>query len=446
MIVKNVTNKYSIWMLALLTIGCTFLGSCTKDTCTETTTYTRMDPVYMNFDEFRSSVAFEAAKTLENTGKIYLYGNYFFVNELKKGVHVFDVSDLSNPQNIGFIKILGNVDIAIRDNILLADSFMDIVAIDISDPQNPQELKRLEDVYETNWGNGIVSNEVEGIVVDWTEEEVTEESDCTAGRNGGVFWNNVDFLSAESSFGGGFDQASSAPTGTTNAPPGTGTAGSFARFAIVDDYLYAIDFWKMYLFDIATPSNPIDMNATADIGWDIETLFPHNNHLFIGSQSGMFIYSLENPASPSFVSEFQHANSCDPVVVEGDYAYVTLRNGNECGGFTNQMEIIDISNLSNPVLNNTIEMFNPHGLGIDDGTLFLCDGAEGLKIFDVNLPDNSNGDVTVDLLKTHSNINAYDVIPLDDILFMVASEGFYIYDYQDTDNISLLSSIQVQNQ
>ena len=37
--------------------------------------------------------------------------------------------------------------------------------------------------------------------------------------------------------------------------------------------------------------------------------------------------------------------SCDPVVVQGDYAFVTLRGGTECQGFSNQLDIIDISTL-----------------------------------------------------------------------------------------------------
>ena len=39
----------------------------------------------------------------------------------------------------------------------------------------------------------------------------------------------------------------------------------------------------------------------------------------------MFIYDNTNPQAPYFLSRFQHAEACDPVFVEGDYAYVTLR-------------------------------------------------------------------------------------------------------------------------
>jgi len=84
-------------------------------------TYTANSPVYMSYDALRSSVKMSAARDLNTPGKIYFKDQYIFINERMKGVHVYDVSDPANPQNKGFIEIPGNVDIAIKDNILYAD-------------------------------------------------------------------------------------------------------------------------------------------------------------------------------------------------------------------------------------------------------------------------------------------------------------------------------------
>ncbi len=61
-------------------------------------------------------------KSLTNPGKIYTYGSTLFINELNAGIHVINNSNPQNPVPLKFIKILGNVDIAVKDNILYADN------------------------------------------------------------------------------------------------------------------------------------------------------------------------------------------------------------------------------------------------------------------------------------------------------------------------------------
>jgi len=390
-----------------------------------------MNPVYMDYETFRSSVGNESIRSVENPGKIYLYKDYFFMNEIRKGVHVYDISDPANPTKVSFIKILGNVDIAIKDDVLIADSFMDLVTIDISDPLNAKEISRTNEAFQPNWQNGILTNTAEKtVVVDWVGQEITEETECNAEWFGGTFFNTGGFLND-------FDQtAESAPTGATGAAPGgSGQGGSFARFTIVGNHLYTIDNRNLYAYNITFPSNPVSEGEGVHIGWNIETIYPYKDHLFIGSQSGMFVYDISNPSTPTYTSDIQHFRACDPVVVEGDYAYVTLRNGSECQGFNNQLDVINISNVSDPILEKSYDMTNPHGLGIDDGVLFICDGSDGLKIYDAEDP------LDLKMVRQYNDIIAIDVIPADKILFMVSTEGFKIYDYSSVSKIRLLSSI-----
>ena len=139
------------------------------------------------------------------------------------------------------------------------------------------------------------------------------------------------------------------------------------------------------------------------------------------------------------ISTYQHVRSCDPVVVDDRYAYVTLRSGTECQGFTNQLEVIDVDNLESPQLVKVYPMTNPHGLGIDDNTLFICDGDDGLKAYDatdVNTIDQN-------MLAHYKDINAFDVIPFNDILMMIGSDGIFQYDYSNPEDIRLLSKIDI---
>ena len=86
-------------------------------------------------------------------------------------------------------------------------------------------------------------------------------------------------------------------------------------------------------------------------------------------------------------------------------------------------------------------MPNPHGLGIDEEMLFICDGNDGLKAF-------AAGDVSKisdNMLAHYKDINATDVIPLGNVLMMIGEDGIFQYDYSDPKDIKLLSQIRLQD-
>jgi hypothetical protein len=192
----------------------------------------------------------------------------------------------------------------------------------------------------------------------------------------------------------------------------------------------------MQLFNIQDAANPV-ARTRINLGWGIETIFPYKDKLFIGSQTGMHIYDNANPASPVRLSTFQHARVCDPVVVHDNIAYVTLRSGNECRGFTNQLDVVDITSLTNPRLLRSYPMQNPHGLGVDFPNLFICEGKFGLKTFD------ARSALDVKQLQHLSSMHAYDVIPLTGTLLVIGQDGLYQFDYTNPGQLTQLSKIQV---
>jgi hypothetical protein len=127
------------------------------------------------------------------------------------------------------------------------------------------------------------------------------------------------------------------------------------------------------------------------------------------------------------------------VVVEDNYAYITLRTGNTCQTDVNQLDIVDIQNLGQPELLKSYPMYNPHGLGIDDGILFICDGEDGLKVYDAGDPFLLKSN----MIAHFPDIHTYDVIPANEVLLMIGRDGFYQYDYSDLKDITLLSMIPI---
>ena len=85
-------------------------------------------------------------------------------------------------------------------------------------------------------------------------------------------------------------------------------------------------------------------------------------------------------------------------------------------------------------------MTEPYGLGIDNSTLFICEGEQGLKVYDASNPY----EIGTSKLAEFTDIHAYDVIPLSSFLFTIGVDGFYIYDYSDLSDITLLGSLPAE--
>jgi hypothetical protein len=151
----------------------------------------------------------------------------------------------------------------------------------------------------------------------------------------------------------------------------------------------------------------------------------------------MFVYNIINPDHPVQTGQFSHVQSCDPVIADDKFAYVTLRSGTACQGFNNQLEILLINNVVNPSLLKVYPMTNPHGLSKDGNTLFICDGADGLKIY------NATNLSSLSLIKHIEGIETYDVIAYNSIALVVARDGLYQYDYSNPSDIRLLSKISL---
>ncbi len=138
-------------------VSLVLLQSCLKDTSSKT--YNIFSPIYTTKAAARSGVKNEAPQPVVSPGKIFVLGNYLFLNEVDKGIHVIDNSNPSNPINKYFIPIPGNVDLAVKGNVLYADMYRDLLAIDISNPLNVQVKKVVENTFPQRvYTNGFVGD------------------------------------------------------------------------------------------------------------------------------------------------------------------------------------------------------------------------------------------------------------------------------------------------
>ena len=398
------------------------LSGCKKDkTCNEVYTYTYFTPVYQTSAVVRANIKSDAPRAIVNPGKIYIKGNYIFLNEVNKGIHVIDNTNPSAPVNVSFIYLPGNVDIAVKGNTMYADFYTELVVFDVSEPLNVRVKKFVKSVFPERYYYGFYTDS-NMVITDWIKKTETVSSVC--GREeinlGGVLMNSSD--------------AGFSASGSTASP--VGIAGSLARFALLTNYLYAVSNDSLRVIDVTVQHDPRPVNSIR-LGWGIETIFPFKNKLFIGSQSGMFIYSLQNPVSPAKLGTFAHVRTCDPVIADGDFAYVTLFSGSECTGFTNQLDVLNISDMSNPRLIKTYQLKGPRGLSKDGDLLFICDGDDGLKVF------NAANPYAITLKKNFNIMQPTDVIAYNNVALVIARDGLYQYDYSNASDIRLLSKISI---
>lgn len=426
--------------ILLLLLPLVYLTSCT-DNCEQTRTYRKYTSVQLFISDIRQPISSAAPQSLVEPGKLYVKGQYLFIVEVKKGIHVFDNSNPANPRAISFLPIPGNVDIAVRDNILFADSYIDLVALDISNPTAIKEVNRTE----TGFTNGRIGRTSWSYdkqtmkIYDQREEIATEtvKTDCE-----GTF-NVLPYLVPIAWFGRYYESFAFADVAynSVSAPtaPTTGTGGSMARFAITSNQLYVVNNSSLQLFDITDPATPVK-GKTVNLNWNVETIFPYRTNLFIGTTTGMYIYDVVNPAEPKQLSAFSHVRSCDPVVVHENYAYVTLRGTSTCGvaGTQDVLDVVDISNLTAPRVAKSYPLETPYGLGIDYPTLFVCQGNKGLSVFDASNP------LDLKVQQTFANVNAFDVIPLSKTLLTIGKDGLYQYDYSNPAALRLLSKIDAR--
>jgi len=222
-----------------------------------------------------------------------------------------------------------------------------------------------------------------------------------------------------------------------------GKGGSMARFAIKGDYLYTVSFDTMKIFDITDAANPkYYPQRDMRVGFDIETIFPMDTLLFIGARSGMYVYDIKVPQFPTRLAEVFHITSCDPVVAQDNYAYVTLNtNARGCGRVSNNvLHVYDISSPLKPVLKRTLTMNGPTGLGVDGTKLFVCD--RGLKQYDISDPLNIRQTGDLAEIEEVDIRAAYDVIPVNGLLILVAKEGLFQFDYTGKD-LKFVSKIEI---
>lgn len=418
-------KKLSVKLFIVVFAFATLFSSCLKDVGHKT--YKVYTPIIEQTSTLRSQVKSTTPVTVSNAGKLFTIGNYIFLNEKNKGIHIIDNTNPNNPVNISFINIPGNLDVAVKGNTLYADCYTDLLTIDISNPTNVSIKNVIEDVFSDKRYIPGFSTPAGSVITDWNIKDTVVDIEIAEGQG---IWTKGAYIT--NGWVGGGVWLSGGNVSAASAAS-TGIAGSMSRFAILNDYLYAVSNATLNAINISNTTQP-NITAKQNIGWNIETIYPFKDKLFIGSQSGMQIFSAANAAQPNYISNFSHARLCDPVIADDNYAYVTLHaSDNICVGTQNELDIIDITNLSTPTLVKRVDLTKPQGLSKDGNLLFVCDDNSGIRVFDASNP------ASIELKQTLPLQATYDIICNNGIAIVSCKDGIHQYNYSNPNNIIKLS-------
>ena len=134
---------------ALLAASATMtMATAPDDDGSSISSFSAREPVYLGYAELRGAVRTVGPRPLEDVGRVYVYEDFLFLNARNEGVHVIDNSDPTDPRPVSFIEIPGNTELEIRDGVLFADSYVDLVAIELGGfGAGPQEVEREEGIF-----------------------------------------------------------------------------------------------------------------------------------------------------------------------------------------------------------------------------------------------------------------------------------------------------------
>lgn len=389
-------------------------------------------PIYKTLREVRASnISMAQPQTMAATGKIYLYKDYLLINEPNKGIHIYDNSNPAIPKALGFLPIVGNFDLGVQNDLLYVDNIVDLLTFDISNINKPVLVNRQKDVFAVKY---IVDNKPVNVLRDDDPVPVAYRDSLVSFADGREYKPDGQRYLVYENLGNDYSTSNGGGSGGNSV----GQAGSLARFAIAENFLFAIFQDKVKNFDLQNARSPKLINEVS-LGFGIETLFPFKKSLFVGANNGMHILDISNPTSPKELANYSHAFACDPVVVNDHYAFVTLRTGNVCNGNQNVLEVVDIRDLTAPQLLKSYTLKNPHGLALTGDYLYVCEGQFGLKSFKVSDVNSIDKNIMQDL----ENLKSFDVIAGPKSLIVFGPEGICQFDYANKANLKQLSCISI---
>ncbi len=276
---------------------------------------------------------------------ITVSGSFAYVAAHYQGLHIFNIADPTNPQEIGAFKTPGYANsVAVAAGLAyIADGGYGLRVIDISNPAAPFEVGFnnpglwLSDVAVT--GNTVYTTSDYGLII--------------------------------------FDVSSpSSPVMVGYYLTGL-EAGSVAAYG---DYALFVVGDSVIIVDASNPTAPVKKAAfkLPDYGGSGD-LVVAGTHAFVISASRLIIIDLANPAAPTEKGSLNTPDLLSALAVDGSHAYMT--------GLTGGLYVINVANISSPAQSSFFDLLGyAEDIALKDGYAYIASGWDGLDVVDISTP------------------------------------------------------------
>ena len=254
-----------------------------------------------------------------NTG-IYnatISGNYAFIADGGSGggVHIVDISDISNPTLVKFVDTADQAHevIVVGNYAYVATEDGGFSVVDISNLNNASEI-----VTRHLFGDDAAA----GLVIDGNYAYVANNTE--SGGNGGLVIFDI-----------------SDPTNPIQV--GSLVMDYPWQIAKSGNYVYiAAQTGGMKVIDVSNPTIPTLVSTYSDVT-TVRDVVVSANYLYLAcGNDGVKIFDISTPNLPNLVGSYDSGNNVNGVAVSGNYVYVADN--------TKNIKVLDISDNTNPTL------------------------------------------------------------------------------------------------
>lgn len=348
------------------------------------------------------SVGFRYSKSGFNSiVNIYLADSLLLIAEEYRGLDIYSIANVANPRHLLTIPLRQISGMAMKDSIIYTGSWDGILTFKLT----------ADGSYDTT------------CMIQTTRCCMMEGDDIVVADNDNYLY--MPLLSCGCATPVQYDVAAGASE--------TG-GGSYATFAIIDTFLYFVDYTSLVTLSISTPEEPVELSR-CEIGWAIETLYPLGEYLYIGGTTGMYAVDRSDPARPVLAGQLEHFEACDPVVVQDTIAFVTLRGGNRCGNGKDELLVVSVADPEKPRLLQEHKTLTPYGLAAADTLLYVANGSNGYRLYRIK------ESVTPILMKAWDTPQVKDFILRENRLYVMGFSGIDIMDVTNPESPETISSI-----
>ncbi len=291
-----------------------------------------------------------------NAESIAVSSNYAYVTTSSTGLRVVDISDQTNPVEVGYCNIPGDaLSVAVSVNQAYVTCQQgEVLIYDVSDPTNPNIVSQLALPGVAH--KGVISGDYLYVANDTSGLQIIDVSNPYS------------------------------PAVISSLP----TSSYVKDIDIEGDYAYlAASFTGLRVIDISDPYNPIEIAADSS-DFHPSKIVVEGYYAYMVDYLQLLIFDISDPANPTEIATCYICDDIRAIDVSGSNVYIAVAyqsSSYSIGGAG--LIFVDASDPNNPYF-NIAPVYRRQSIisdiTIGGNTAYIVSGSDGLRLLDISSP------------------------------------------------------------